>query len=244
MIHKYSLWATNIILGSVMAVLFITHSYALAQMYLGCSPSGSSANRIAVILGDLHRGLSKDAGADKRNAMEDFRWKEKFDLYSDERTMHGAIDGRSPAFLMTGDGATGASTHCVLAQATSYPSDEATFMRQAQAAYQAGDMRRYQQMLFEGVKRGYADAEANYGALLLAAPSTTKGARNQELACKLFARASTKGHAGAMYMLAQCFRHGWGVAPDQTQYRRWLVRSAEAGNPDARRACRDEGICK
>jgi hypothetical protein len=244
MINRYPLCAKNIWIGNVIALLFIMDSYALAQMYLGCSPTESSANRLTVMISDPHMGVGEVAGTDKWDTMEEFRWGKKVGLYLNGRTLHSAIDDRRRAILTAGSGATGAWTHAVLAQATSYSSDEATFMRQARAAYQAGDMRRYQQMLFEGVKRGYADAEANYAALLLAAPSGTGDARNQELAFKLLTRASTKGHAGAMYMLAQCYRRGWGIKPDQTQYRRWLARSAEAGDPNAKRACRDEGICK
>lgn len=130
------------------------------------------------------------------------------------------------------------------AQDKGYPSDEASFMRAARAAYQAGDMRRYQEMLFEGIKRGYADAEADYAGLLLLAGSGAEGARNRELAFKLLTRASNRGHAGAMYALALCYRHGWGVAPDQAQYRHWLVRGAAAGSLEAQRACRDQGLCK
>ncbi|GIL03545.1 MAG: hypothetical protein BroJett031_00650 [Betaproteobacteria bacterium] len=130
------------------------------------------------------------------------------------------------------------------AQDKGYPVDEASFMRAARAAYQAGDMRRYQEMLFEGIKRGYADAEADYAGLLLLAGSGAEGARNRELAFKLLTRASNRGHAGAMYALALCYRHGWGVAPDQAQYRHWLVRGAAAGSLEAQRACRDQGLCK
>lgn len=130
------------------------------------------------------------------------------------------------------------------AQDKGYPVDEASFMRAARAAYQAGDMRRYQEMLFEGIKRGYADAEADYAGLLLLAGSGAEGARNRELAFKLLTRASNRGHAGAMYALALCYRHGWGVAPDPAQYRHWLVRGAAAGSPEAQRACRDQGLCQ
>jgi len=47
-----------------------------------------------------------------------------------------------------------------------------------------------------------------------------------------------------MYVLAQCYRQGWGVAPDLAQYRHWLARGAAAGSPEAQRTCRDQGICK
>lgn len=123
-----------------------------------------------------------------------------------------------------------------------YPSNEAEFMAQANRLYQERDYKRYMDMLVVGVRRGYAEAEANMGAIYMSTPADSSGKNHYDLAVKLFERSANKGHSGAMYMLATCYRSGLGVTASMEMYRYWIKRAAKAGSIEAQRACEQENL--
>lgn len=49
--------------------------------------------------------------------------------------------------------------------------------------------------------------------------------RDEEKAAALYRKAGELGHRRAAYMLGECYRHGWGIAPDDTQAVTWYRRA-------------------
>lgn len=132
-------------------------------------------------------------------------------------------------------------TKALVAQSTdNYPADEKEFMAEANAVHRAGDNEKYQEMLFIGYKRGYADAMAELGAIFLMAPDNKE--KNFKIAHKFFRKAADKGHAGAMFMLAESYRKGYGTPKDMQQYKYWMIRAAIAGDVNARHRCKAENF--
>lgn len=115
------------------------------------------------------------------------------------------------------------------------PKTEAEFMKYAQQIYKSGDQKRYYRVMAEGVKRGYAGAMADIGAIYQMA-GNTKGA------LQMYHAAAEKNHGGAMYLLALMYLTGQGVEKSQTSYKYWLVKSARAGHDYAVVRCKDEGF--
>jgi len=115
------------------------------------------------------------------------------------------------------------------------PKTEAEFMKYAQKVSNSGDQRRYARLLAEGIKRGYADAMADLGAIY-------HMAGNYKGALQMYHAAAEKNHGLAMFLLAGMYQTGQGVKKSQTSYRYWLVKSAKTGCDYAVSRCIDEGI--
>jgi UDP-2,3-diacylglucosamine pyrophosphatase LpxH len=100
MINRDLMYMRTAILGSLIALLLFLNSNALAQRNLACSPTEPSANRLTVIISDLHMGVGKKSGTDEWNEMEDFRWVKEFNLFLEEINKQGK--GKTD-FIINGD---------------------------------------------------------------------------------------------------------------------------------------------
>ncbi len=85
---------------SIIGLLFLINSYAIAQENLSCSPTESSVKRFAVFISDLHMGVGKDPKTKNWNKMEDFRWEQEFGLFLKEIDRRG--DGNTD-LVINGD---------------------------------------------------------------------------------------------------------------------------------------------
>jgi UDP-2,3-diacylglucosamine pyrophosphatase LpxH len=89
MIYRHLTDTRKAILAGLVALLLLFDSNAFAQENPACSPTESSANRLTVIISDLHMGVGKVPGTKQWNAMEDFRWEKEFGLFLDEINKRG-----------------------------------------------------------------------------------------------------------------------------------------------------------
>ncbi|MFI5000110.1 MAG: tetratricopeptide repeat protein, partial [Reyranellales bacterium] len=103
-------------------------------------------------------------------------------------------------------------------------------MKQALAAWNAGDFGVALDLWAPLAQAGHARAQSNMGAAFLEGHGVE---RDLDKAVGWLRRAADQGDSGGQRNLALCYYEGWGVPQDQAVAARWYERAAEQDDADA-----------